>query len=474
MSNLGDLREYAETKAFLADLERRPRDLSTKSASMDFPTFAGAAYGYGGGSAGGDVASWLGTYLPGAKYDYKQEAGDLWLNSAVAACLGWITDNFSEPEARVERLKGDGSTDFRRDHALVQKLADPNPDYDADALWAATVLSFVCSGDAYWIKAKSQIPGVMDLYWTPHWDMWPVWDPRDPKKFITHYVHQVNGKRVTVEKENVVHFRRGLNPVNQRVGLPQLEPVLREIVSDNAANTYQAAILRNMGVPGVLIQPEDDKVTLDEDDAKEIKRLYKEKSSQEAAGNPLMFSVRVKLQELTLSPEKLTLDKIREVPEARICAAFRLPAMVVGLSVGEKQKTYANMGVAERMAYRNCLIPLQKRFAKTVTKQLGPDFGLKPNECLRWDYSGVEAMAEEQSELTKRCVIAVKGSVMSVEEARSKLGLGPKKEGETFAPLTAGGEAKPGDPSADEEKKSAAELLLDGDPIRLRARRRSA
>ena len=354
------------------------RELETKGfGSMVFPAFGGGAYGASGLPAWGNAnGSWFSYFLPGANRDYAADAGDLWRNSAVAACMSWIAENFPEPTLEVARTKRDGTYDVDPHHELVRLIGAPNPYYDGDALWFATILSFVISGNAYWIKSK--------------------------------------------------------DPTNVRSGLPQLEPVLREIVADNAANTYVAAILKNMGVPGIIISPETDNVTFEDDEAKAIKGRFKESTAGDNVGDPLVFSLRMKIQELTLSPEKLALDKIRMVPEARICAAFRIPAMVVGLSVGDQQRTYANMAVAERMAYRNCLVPLQKTFAKALTRQLLPDLGGQPREHVRWDYTHVEAMAEERGEVAKRSVLLFTGGVASKEEARALNHMGAAKETDTF------------------------------------------
>ncbi|WP_422928547.1 phage portal protein [Singulisphaera sp. PoT] len=428
----------------------RLADLGRKAAAMVFPAFGGGAYGTGGSPSWGGGSSWYSYYLPGATRDYAAEAGDLWRNSAVSACLGWLTDNFSEPALEVVATRRNGVKEPVPNHPFTKRMCEPNPDYDADALWAATVLSFACSGDGYWIKCRAQT-GVKELYWAPYWEIEPRW-AADGRSFIDYYDHVVDGKRYRLERGDVVHFRRGLNPTNVRTGLPMLEPVLREVVSDNAANTYVAAILKNMGIPGVVIMPESDDVTLEDPDRAMIQSTWVERSSADNVGKPIVSSVKMKVQELTLSPEKLTLDRIRKIPEARICAAFRLPAMVVGLSVGEEQKTYANLEQAERMAYRNCLIPLQKNFAKALTRQLLPDLGgVKDRECVRWNYSEVEAMNEERDVVANRSVTLYAGGIASQEEARSMNGLGPAKAGDMFVKSTRPGDRPIEDPDDEDE-----------------------
>jgi HK97 family phage portal protein len=432
--------DHGRVQRFLQFLEGK-----SVGGSMVFPAFGGGAYGYNGLPAWGNAnGSWFSYYLPGAKYDYAAEAGDLWRNSAVAACLGWISDNFSEPTLEVVRKKRGGNEEIldALGHPAPALLCEPNPDYDADALWAATILSFVISGNAYWIKAKAPSGKKMWLYWVPYWEIEPRWNPSGGQ-FIDHYDHVVDGKRYPLRKDQIVHFRRGLNPTNVRSGLPMLEPVLREICTDNSAAGYTAGICRNWGVPRVLIMPEGDNANISPDEQDNIRDMFVERTTGENVGAPLVNNVKLKVVELSAKPSDMALDKLREVPESRICAVMKIPPMVVGLGVGDKQKTYSNLATAERMAYRNCLVPLQKCFARALNRQLLPDLGDPSKEVLRWNYSNVEALQEEAMSVANRTVLLVKAGLMSKEEGRAKNGLGEAKPTDTFAPL-GGAKSSPG------------------------------
>jgi HK97 family phage portal protein len=395
-------------------------NLETKKASnlaaMRFPAYGASGSGY----AGSQLGSWWsngGAYLigtlPGGERDVVADAGDVWLNGAVGACLGWISDNFTQPELQVVRKKGDGLYDPIDDHGLVQLLEEPNPDYDTDALWAATVLSFVVSGSAYWIKAKAPAGSKMYLWYAPHWEIVPKWE-RDGKAFVTGYDHVVDGRRYPLEKDQVVHFRRGLDPANTRSGLPQLGAVLREVATDNAGSVYSYAILNNMGMPGVLISPADKNDQIPEDEQKVIKQLWKERTTGDQRGMPLVNSVPLKIERLTMSPEDLALDKMRTFPEDRICSAMKLSPMVVGLTSGAEHKTYANYGEALRAAWDNCMVPLQRTFAKALTRQLLiPDLGgIKGKEFVEFDYENVPAMAEDLNSKATRAALLFEKKVI--------------------------------------------------------------
>lgn len=402
--------------------------LSVKSAAngmarglkrMVFPGWGGQSGGNGGGRRG-----WLRRMLPGsAGYDYEAEAGELWLNSAIACCIGWVRRNFPEPRLTVVVRRGTEWVE-NPDHPVLESLEEPNPAYTDDVLWGATCLSAIVDGNAYWIKAKASVGPKRHYWYVPHWQMKPCW-PGDGSKYISHYEYYVDGKIIDIPADQVIHYRFGLDPENERLGWSELKTCLREACADNEANTYTAAVLKNMGIVSILISPESDTAEIDEDDAKDLVDNIKKKSTGANRGNPVVVTVPLKTSQLAMSPEKMMLDKIRMVPESRICAAIGTPAQVVGLAVGELQKAFRSLAEANRHAYNNCLIPMQKSMAKDFQRQSRDLMKGRREERLVWRYDEVEALREDQAELTKRLVVAVGGPFMTVDEARSRAGLKP-------------------------------------------------
>src|SRR5438552_1145485 len=102
---------------------------------------------------------------------------------------------------------------------------------------------------------------VREFWYLPHWQVAPLY-PSDGSEFQTGWLYTVNGRRFELRLEDVVHFRFGIDPTNQRLGVSRLYPVLREVATDNAISTMLGALFRNMGVPGVLISPADGQTTV--------------------------------------------------------------------------------------------------------------------------------------------------------------------------------------------------------------------
>jgi HK97 family phage portal protein len=384
--------------------------------------------GYGDGRYESDI---LGT-LPGSRYDYEAEAGDVTKNAAVSIALGWIGDNFPEPRIHVARPEPGGLGEPLRDHPLARLINHPSPFVDRDSLLAATAVSYSAHGNAYWYKARPRAGGPpLELWFVPHWQIRPVW--RDEEEFVGGYLYRANGQEYVIPREDVVHFRFGVSEDNPREGVARLYPVLREVVSDNALSTYLCALLRNMGVPGVMFTPKDVQGRLYDDAIELMKREWKERYTGENAGRPFFATAAMVAERLGLSPADLNLEALRAVPEARICAALRLNPLVLGLTSGNSTRTFSNYAQARRQSYEDCLQPMQRRFAVALDEQPlpeweGPDSGLETG----WDYSRVAALQEERTEIFKQNTMAVRGGWLTVNQALQRAGFAPVQGQDVF------------------------------------------
>lgn len=383
---------------------------------LTFPSFGGQqgpSYGF---------SSSLRAYgtLPGAQWNYELECGDLWMNSAVMPILAWIQRNFCEAVLGIYQ-PATGGTEKRilSPHPITELIKRPNDFYGEINLLYATLISWHVDGNAYWVKIRNKFGRPVQLWYVPHFAIAPQWDQKG-QEYITHYLYRVNGQDFPIPVDDVIHFRNGVDPRNVRVGLAPLHALLREIFTDNEAATYSAAIMRNMGIPGVIISPIYPEVELDEPQRKSFIDLWKSKFRGENRGDPLVPSIPVKAEKIALTPDELALSKIRQVPEDRISAALGVPSLVVGLSSGHEQRTYSNYKEAREAAFENCIIPTQKDFAKVLQEDLLPDF-VSGREIIEWNWAEVRVLQQDQDALVRRAVLGYRGGVLKRAEARAML-----------------------------------------------------
>ncbi|MFW6331498.1 MAG: phage portal protein [Gemmatimonadota bacterium] len=92
----------------------------------------------------------------------------------VMSPVFWVVNNFTEADAVVQRRTRTGQWERTEDHALEMLLEQPNPFYDGDALWSATLVSYLLEGDAYWQKVRNAYGDVIGLWYLPHFLVEPV------------------------------------------------------------------------------------------------------------------------------------------------------------------------------------------------------------------------------------------------------------------------------------------------------------
>lgn len=426
----------------LAQSVARQTWAGTGSITQSFAAFrmVWSAHGAGMAALGGwqSVAGFpvvFGT-LPGTNFDLLKEVRDPAHNSAVSICLNWVCRQLPEPEFQVVVTRRDGTDEPIANHPVTTLLCNPNPHYDGDALLAATAKSYLVAGNAYWIIERDGMGRAARIYYAAHWEVSPRWG-QDGRDFIVDYLYRPGGmgQGVAIPVEDVVHFRFDLNPyLGGRISNSPMYPILREVLADNEASTYMAMILRNMGIPGVLIGPKSNEhdAVIPKDARDQLEELWVQKFTGDRRGRPLVSSHALEATQLGITPEQLVLEKVRNVPEDRIAAAIGISPMVAGLTSGASHKTYANYQEARRAAYEDCIVPMMCRFALAIDRAILPDFPGAKTVRSRWDFKRVTGLQEHAKDVAERSVKLFAGGIVMRNEARQMINLEPVDDGDVF------------------------------------------
>lgn len=387
----------------------------------------------GGGGAPDFGTAWL---IGALRYDNKFDPGDLVDSSAVMACVGWVMRAVSEAPVHVKQkadAMGAPLSQATQDeaHPLTALLKRPNPYYGGRLLWRATAMSYNLDGNAYWIKWRGAggrgVPAA--IYYEPHYTI----RPRGSKdELVSYYEVWRDGRWQPIPKESVVHFRNGLDPRNPMKGISLLSAALREVFTDNQAGLYSAAMMRNLGVPPLIISPKPGEVI---SDPQEVKTKFVEKTTGEHRGEPLVLGDPVDIQMLSFPPSNMDTRDNRKISEERISALLGVPAIVAGLGAGLERSTFANMAEAREMAYESNIIPTLNQWADDMDGQLLTEFPqTTPRHFIAWDLSGVRVLQDDMNKLAERTNMLYQGGIIKLNEARTANTYPEEKgpEGDTY------------------------------------------
>ncbi|MEE8466037.1 MAG: phage portal protein, partial [Dehalococcoidia bacterium] len=273
----------------------------------------------------------------------------------------------------------------------------------------------------YWIKERNAQNGVVELWYVPHWLIDPKPSLSDPNIFIDHYEYRPTGFPIKIAPENIVHLRYGIDPHNIRKGLSQMKSLMRELWTDEEAANYTGAILKNMGVPGLVISPKGEFAGEPSDDeVKATKAWYQQNTTGDRRGEPIVMKGPTEVHEFGFSPDKMNTRSLRQIPEERVTAVLGIPAAVVGFGTGlEQTKVGATLREYREQAWENNIIPTQRLFAEEITNQLVPDFVSQPKTVkFGFDISEVRVLQDDENKRAERWGLMVEKGYATVAEAR--------------------------------------------------------
>ncbi len=397
-----------------------------KRFSMTFGQSWGSLWNNDG--AGGNWSTWGRSFISSQNY-YAAAHTDPNVNSIVMACVLWICRTFPEAPIQVTEEDEDGTVTPIKRHPLTVLLRKPNPYYSGVLLWYASITDFLTTGNAYWLKVRSGSGKVVELWWVPQFMIQPQW-PKDGSVFISNYIYRPDAdQHIPIDVQDVVHLRYGIDPRNTRKGLSPLASLLQEIFSDDEAGRFTSAILKNLGVPGVVLSPNDPgQGVVNAEDLERIKGEFMARFGGERRGEPLIMSGKTSVDVLSFSPQQMDLKALRMVPEERISACLGIPAAVAGLGAGlERTKVGATMREMREQAYESCIIPTQRLLAAELDAQLLPEFTDDPSAEVGFDLSKVRVLQADEDKVHERA----RGALLSGLLTRNKalLMIGQKEEG---------------------------------------------
>ena len=142
------------------------------------------------------------------------------------------------------------------------------------------------------------------------------------------------------------------------------------------------------------------------------------------AGRPLLLEGGLDWKAMSLSPKDMDFMEAKHSAAREIALAFGVPPMLLAIP---GDNTYSNYQEANRVFWRQTVLPLGSRIGAALTQWLAPAFGA--GLTLTADTDRIEALSADRAALWER---VTKAPFLTVNEKRAATGYGAVAGGDTF------------------------------------------
>ena len=372
-----------------------------------------------------DMFANLSRRLPNSVKDWTTVCQDLMLNSIVAIGMDFYIRAFAEARPMVYKLVEGSDSEYEKDpsHPLVQMIENPQYGVASSRFWSNVIIDYKIYGNAYIRKIRSSSNGpVIGLQFLPSQQCQPVGNNVEP---ITSYNYVVDGIQYAIKPKDIIHIAYARDPEDYRLGRSPLSSVLREIATDNQASSTAYGLMKNSGMPSLMVGPDasDSTVDVSDDDLRTLKKRLQDSFTGENGGSIAIMSGPFKMEKVSFSPSDMALDAVRHTPEERISSALGLNAYVLNLSAGMENSTYSNLTEATQAAWNNGVIPLLRVFAESVTQDLLDEFiETEDGMFFDWDLSEISALKSDDYKEAQKAEMLYKAGIIDRAEAKRMIG----------------------------------------------------
>lgn len=372
-------------------------------------------------------------FEPQTNLNYGAIVGDIWTNSAVQACLNWIIRAWPESYPCIkEKDPKTGKKVLVEDHPLLAILEAPSEFTDDTILWAGTILSFWCDGNAYWGINRKRNGEIGEFVYLPHFQVQPkkrndydVTRVSDGPDYFEYYDYR--GFRYEIPVEDIIHFRFGIDPRYPLMGLSPWASVDRHVFTDNEAINYVAATLGNKGTAWAIVTPKDANTSFG--DLAEVKTKIVSATTGDKRGGVLVLDAGINL-DMPPTMREQGVNELHRLPETRVCALAGIPAITIGFASGIERSTFSNTDQAEAAAW-NTIVAVQRMMGRQATRQIFRRPGAFPQYeranstrlfYIGFDYSEVRALQPDKQKEWERVGEAYDRGLITDTEARMEMG----------------------------------------------------
>ena len=370
-----------------------------------------------------DVDWFQGISSPGAGWA-RTEYGEYYATSvSVYSAVKVRAEAISRPNLAVHRRSPDGSLlPVAHDHPAQQLLDRVNPWYTRGDLWRATETYLSLWGSSYWALERDK---------DGRWEIWPLRPDRvsvvpDKQQYIRGFLYMGRNGPVAYTTDEILWIRY-FNPLEEFAGLSPVAPVRMAVDMGKDGLRFNRNFLRNSAQPDFVL------LTNETMTDSEIEEFYNRwEARYRGPGNahrPAIASFVRDIKTLGFSQKDMDFIQGLRWSLEEVSRTFGVPKPLLS---DLERATFSNVNAAERIFWRNTILPEMRFLEEQLTRMLLPRLGY-PDLVAQFDLSGLEVLREEENSRVNREAQLLDRGVLTINEVRRSRNLPDVPWGDTWA-----------------------------------------
>ena len=370
-----------------------------------------------------DVDWFQGIASPGAGWA-RTEYGEYYATSvAVYSAIKLRADALSRPNLVVHHRGTDGTLrPISPDHPAQSLLDRVNPWYTRGDLWRATEIYLNLWGSSFWSLERDE---------TGQWEIWPLRPDRmsvipDSRQYIRGFVYQGRNGPVAYTPEEIlwIHY---FNPLEEYAGLSPIAPVRLAVDMGKDGLRFNRNFFRNSAQPDfVLLTNESMTDSEIEDFYNRWEDRYRGPSK---AHRPAIASFVRDIKTLGFSHREMEFVQGLRWSLEEVSRTYGVPKPLLS---DMERATFSNVNAAERMFWRNTILPEMQFLEEQLNRMLLPRLGY-PDLVVQFETSSIEALREDENSRVSRESQLLDRGVLTINEVRRDRNLPDVPWGDTWA-----------------------------------------
>ena len=334
---------------------------------------------------------------------------------SVYAAIKLRADAVSRPPAHLYHRNPEGRRPVAPEHTARQLLERVNPWCTPGDLWRATEIYLNLWGQAFWALERDE---------AGRREIWPLRPDRvsilpDRRDYIRGFVYRGRAGQPVAYAADEVVWLRYFNPLEEFAGLSPLAPARLSVDMGGDGLRFNRNFLRNSAQPDFVLLTD---AQLTDGEIEDFYNRWEARyRGTQNARRPAIANFIKDIRTLGLSHRDMDFIRGLRWSLEEVSRAYGVPKPLLA---DLERATLNNINAAERLFWRNTVIPELRFLEEQLNRQLLPRLGY-PELELEFDLSVIEALREDENSRVSREMQLLDRGVVTINELRRQRNLPP-------------------------------------------------